>query len=64
MSIMTKWALQAAALFVLGWMAMSVASWSNAVANGTGNDRLAELNAGVLSSPVLAVSSSSAEHGG
>lgn len=64
MSIMTKWALQAAALFVLGWMAMSVASWSNAVANGTGSDRLAELNAGVLSSPVLAVSSSSAEHGG
>ncbi|KFE44214.1 hypothetical protein [Pseudomonas congelans] len=63
MSIMTKWALQAAALFVLGWMAMSVASWSNAVANGTGSDRLAELNAGVLSSPVLAVSSSSA-HGG
>ncbi|KPW86884.1 hypothetical protein [Pseudomonas congelans] len=63
MSIMTKWALQAAALFVLGWMAMSVASWSNAVANGTGSDRLAELNAGVLSSPVLTVSSSSA-HGG
>ncbi|PBQ21137.1 hypothetical protein CCL09_00755 [Pseudomonas congelans] len=63
MSIMTKWALQTAALFVLGWMAMSVASWSNAVANGTGSDRLAELNAGVLSSPALTVSSSSA-HGG
>ncbi|MCH5517874.1 hypothetical protein [Pseudomonas syringae] len=60
MSIMTKWALQAAALFVLGWMAVSVASWSNDVANGTGSDRLAELNAGVLSSPVLAVSSSPA----
>ncbi|WP_122572366.1 hypothetical protein [Pseudomonas viridiflava] len=63
MSIMTKWALQAAALFVLGWMAVSVANWSNDVANGTGSDRLAELNAGVLSSPVLAVSSSPATQG-
>ncbi|WP_046271433.1 hypothetical protein [Pseudomonas syringae] len=63
MSILTKWALQATALFVLGWMAVSVASWSNHVANGTGSDRLAELNAGVLSSQVLAVSSSPAAQG-
>ncbi len=48
MSIITKWALQAVALFVLGWMAAVTASWSNNVASGTGNDRLAELNSGVL----------------
>ncbi|AKF47839.1 MULTISPECIES: hypothetical protein [Pseudomonas] len=63
MSIMTKWALQAAALFVLGWMAMSVATWSDHIANGTGSDRLAELNTDVLSSQVLAVSSSPVARG-
>ncbi|KPX28781.1 hypothetical protein ALP68_200106 [Pseudomonas ficuserectae] len=58
MSIITKWALQAVALFVLGWVATTTANWSNNTANGTGNDRLAELSAGVLSSPVLTAFSS------
>ncbi|KAA8706208.1 MULTISPECIES: hypothetical protein [Pseudomonas syringae group] len=54
MSIITKWALQAVALFVLGWMAAVTASWSNNVASGTGNDRLAELNSGVLTTSAVA----------
>ncbi|KAA8694353.1 hypothetical protein RA263_03190 [Pseudomonas syringae pv. tagetis] len=58
MSIITKWALQAVALFVLGWVATTTANWSNTTANGTGSDRLAELSAGVLSSPVVTAASS------
>ncbi|KPC31813.1 Uncharacterized protein ABJ99_1171 [Pseudomonas syringae pv. cilantro] len=54
MSIITKWALQAVALFVLGWMASVTASWSNNVASGTGSDRLAELNSGVLTTSAVA----------
>ncbi|RML85655.1 hypothetical protein APX70_00223, partial [Pseudomonas syringae pv. maculicola] len=46
MSIITKWMLQTIALFMLGWMATVTASWSNNVASGTSNDRLAELSAG------------------
>ncbi|KPB95426.1 hypothetical protein ALQ72_01449 [Pseudomonas syringae pv. maculicola] len=58
MSIITKWMLQEIALFMLGWMATVTASWSNNVASGTGNDRLAELSAGVLSSPAVTVATS------
>ncbi|GGJ28852.1 hypothetical protein [Pseudomonas avellanae] len=53
MSIITKWMLQAIALFMLGWMATVTASWSNNVSSGTGNDRL-----GVLSSPAVTVATS------
>ncbi|MCI3947131.1 putative membrane protein [Pseudomonas syringae] len=63
MSIITKWALQAVALVVLGWMATVTASWNSSVASGTGNDRLAELNAGVLSSPVVSSARSTSVQG-
>ncbi|MCF5661457.1 hypothetical protein [Pseudomonas syringae] len=60
MSIITKWALQAVALFVLGWMGSVTASWSNTVATGTGSDRLAELSSGVLTTSAATVLSSTA----
>ncbi|MBC3956195.1 MULTISPECIES: hypothetical protein [Pseudomonas] len=56
MSIITKWALQAVALFLLGWMATVTANWSNSVVSGTGNDRLAELNTAALSNTAVMVS--------
>ncbi|WP_162850632.1 hypothetical protein [Pseudomonas viridiflava] len=46
MSIISKWALQAVVLFLLGWMATVATHWSHSVVSGTGSDRLAELNSG------------------
>ncbi|KPY37395.1 MULTISPECIES: hypothetical protein [Pseudomonas syringae group] len=51
MSIISKWALQAVVLFLLGWMATVATHWSHSVVSGTGSDRLAELNSGALSNP-------------
>ncbi|MFJ4144034.1 hypothetical protein [Pseudomonas sp. NPDC089734] len=48
MSIIAKWALQAVALFLFAWMATVAANWSSTIVSGTGNDRLAQLNEGVL----------------
>ncbi|ORC61136.1 hypothetical protein BZK31_04020 [Pseudomonas floridensis] len=61
MSIITKWALQAVVLFLLGWMATVVAHWSSAVVSGTGSDRLAELSSGALSNPAALASKDSGQ---
>lgn len=63
MSIITKWALQAVALIVLGWMATVTASWNSGVASGTGSDRLAELSVGVLSSTTVSTTRSATVQG-
>jgi len=53
MSIITKWAMQAVVLFLLGWAATVTANWSHDIVSGTGNDRLAELNTGALNSSTV-----------
>lgn len=53
MSIISKWALQAVVLFLLGWMATLTTHWSRSVVSGTGSDRLAEQSSGALGNPVV-----------
>ncbi|MBV1808112.1 hypothetical protein [Pseudomonas viridiflava] len=61
MSIISKWALQAVVLFLLGWMATLTTHWSHSVVSGTGSDRLAELNSGALSNPAALATSDSGQ---
>lgn len=43
MSLIEKWALQLAAIFLFGWAAAVTAGWSGGIVNGDGSERLAQL---------------------
>jgi hypothetical protein len=43
MSLIEKWALQLAAMFLFGWAAAVTAGWSGGIVNGDGSERLAQL---------------------
>ncbi|RMQ47444.1 hypothetical protein ALQ04_03883 [Pseudomonas cichorii] len=53
MAIIAKWALQAVALFLFAWMASVAAHWNSTMINGSGSDRLAQLNESALLSTAV-----------
>lgn len=64
MSLIAKRALQLVVIVLFGWAAAITANWSNAIVNGTGSDRLAQLTSARASTGVVAHDATLAASGG